>query len=106
MTSAHARSSASIAASDRALPNASILIRPPSGGFQRQASDILIHAEESRRSKERMTRAHARHCGRSYEAFERAMDRDHFMTPEEALDWGLIDRILTEREAPRPPGQG
>lgn len=56
------------------------------GWVQGQASDILIHAEESRRSKERMTRAHARHCGRSYEAFERAMDRDHFMTPEDALD--------------------
>lgn len=81
-----------------ALPNASILIHQPLGGYQGQASDILIHAEETRRVKERMTRLYAAHCGRSFEAFERAMDRDRFMTAEEALDWGLIDRILTEHE--------
>jgi ATP-dependent Clp protease protease subunit len=80
-----------------ALPNASILIHQPSGGFQGQASDIAIHAAETLRIKERMTRLYARHCRRSYEAFEEAMDRDHFMTAEEALEWGLIDRILTER---------
>ncbi|MCR9220914.1 MAG: ATP-dependent Clp protease proteolytic subunit [Alphaproteobacteria bacterium] len=82
-----------------ALPNASILIHQPSGGFQGQASDISIHAEEILRTKRRMTRLYAQHCARSYEEFEAAMDRDRFMTPEEALDWGLIDRILTEREA-------
>ncbi|PJN94028.1 ATP-dependent Clp protease proteolytic subunit [Amaricoccus sp. HAR-UPW-R2A-40] len=82
-----------------ALPNASILIHQPLGGYQGQASDILIHAEETRRVKDRMTRLYAEHCGRSFEAFERAMDRDRFMTAEEALDWGLIDRILTEHEA-------
>lgn len=81
-----------------ALPNASILIHQPLGGYQGQASDILIHAEETRRVKDRMTRLYAEHCGRSFEAFERAMDRDRFMTAEEALDWGLIDRILTEHE--------
>ncbi len=81
-----------------ALPNASILIHQPLGGYQGQASDILIHAEETRRVKDRMTRLYAEHCGRSFEAFENAMDRDRFMTAEEALDWGLIDRILTEHE--------
>lgn len=81
-----------------ALPNANILIHQPSGGFQGQASDIGIHAEEILRTKQRMTRLYAEHCSRSYEEFEAAMDRDRFMTPEEALDWGLIDRILTERE--------
>ncbi|ANL28770.1 ATP-dependent Clp protease proteolytic subunit 2 [Rhizobium phaseoli] len=81
-----------------ALPNASILIHQPSGGFQGQASDMLIHAEEILKTKQRMTRLYAEHCGRSYEDFERGMDRDRFMTAEEALEWGLIDRILKVRE--------
>jgi ATP-dependent Clp protease, protease subunit len=80
-----------------ALPNASILVHQPSGGFRGQASDILIHAEETQRTKQRMTRLYAEHCGRSYEAFERAMDRDRFMSAEEALDWGLVDRVLPPR---------
>jgi len=81
-----------------ALPNASILIHQPSGGFQGQASDMLIHAEEMLKTKQRMTRLYAEHCGRSYEEFEQAMDRDRFMTAQEALEWGLIDRILQARE--------
>lgn len=81
-----------------ALPNASILIHQPSGGFQGQASDMLIHAEEILKTKKRMTRLYAEHCKRTYEDFEQAMDRDRFMTVEEALEWGLIDRILTERD--------
>ncbi len=83
-----------------ALPNASIVIHQPSGGFQGQASDMLIHAAEILKVKQRMTRLYAEHCGRSYEEFERAMDRDRFMTVEEALEWGLIDRILKIREDP------
>ena len=89
-----------------ALPNASILIHQPSGGFQGQASDMLIHAEEIFRTKQRMTRLYAEHCGRTYEEFEAAMDRDRFMTAEEAMEWGLIDRILTEREAGTMGGDG
>jgi ATP-dependent Clp protease protease subunit len=81
-----------------ALPNASILIHQPSGGYQGQASDMLIHAEEILKTKQRMTRLYAAHCRRSYEAFEQAMDRDRFMTAEEALEWGLIDKILEVRE--------
>lgn len=81
-----------------ALANASILIHQPSGGFQGQASDMLIHAEEILKTKKRMTRLYAEHCKRSYEDFEQAMDRDRFMTVEEAFEWGLIDRILTERD--------
>lgn len=80
-----------------ALPNASILIHQPSGGFQGQASDMLIHAEEILKTKQRMTRLYAEHCRRSYGEFEQAMDRDRFMTAEEALDWGLIDRIVKVR---------
>ena len=89
-----------------ALPNASILIHQPSGGYQGQASDMLIHAEEILRTKQRMTRLYAEHCGRSIEAFERAMDRDRFMTAEEAMQWGLIDRILTERDVGTMGGDG
>ena len=81
-----------------ALPNASILIHQPLGGFQGQASDMLIHAEEIRKTKQLMTSLYAEHCGRSYEEFEQAMDRDRFMRAEEALEWGLIDRVLTDRK--------
>lgn len=86
------------------LPNASILIHQPSGGFNGQASDMLIHAEEIKRTKHRMTRLYSEHCGRSYDAFEEAMDRDRFMTAEQALEWGLIDRILAPRELPAAVG--
>jgi len=86
-----------------ALPNASILIHQPLGGFQGQASDVLIHAEEILKTKQRMTRLYALHSKRSYEEFEQGMDRDRFMTAEEALEWGLIDRILTERETGAAP---
>lgn len=81
-----------------ALPNASVHVHQPLGGFQGQASDILIHAEEMLRTKRRITRLYAEHCGRSYEEVERTLDRDRFMTAEEALEWGLIDRILAQRE--------
>ena len=81
-----------------ALPNASLHVHQPLGGFQGQASDFLIHAEEMQRTKHRMTRLYAQHCGRTYEEVERTLDRDRFMTAEEGLEWGLIDRILYERE--------
>lgn len=88
-----------------ALPNASIHIHQPLGGFQGQASDIQIHAEETLKTKRRLTRLYADHCRRSYEEFEQAMDRDRFMTAAEALEWGLIDRIIKERDiAPTPEG--
>ena len=86
-----------------ALPNANILVHQPSGGFQGQTSDIAIHAEEALRTKRRITRLYAEHCRRAYEEIERALDRDFFMTAEEALEWGLIDRVLDKpKEAPRP----
>jgi len=80
-----------------ALPNASILVHQPSGGYQGQVTDVLIHAEESRRVKRRMYEAYMRHCGRSYEEVEAALERDRYMTPDEAVDWGLIDQVLTRR---------
>jgi ATP-dependent Clp protease, protease subunit len=81
-----------------ALPNASLHVHQPLGGFQGQASDILIHAEEMLKTKRRVIRLYAEHCRRSLEEVERTLDRDHFMSAEEALEWGLIDRILKQRE--------
>ena len=81
-----------------ALPNASILVHQPLGGFQGgQVSDFLLHAEESRRVKERMNRLYAQHCGRTIQEVEQALDRDHYMTPEEAMKWGLIDQVYGKR---------
>ena len=82
-----------------ALPNASLHVHQPLGGFQGQASDVLIHAEEMQQTKRRITRLYAEHCGRTYEEVERTLDRDHFMSAEEALEWGLIDRIYGQRES-------
>jgi ATP-dependent Clp protease protease subunit len=62
---------------------------------------MLIHAENIKRTKHRMTQLYAEHCKRSYEEFERAMDRDRFMTPEEAVEWGLVDRVLPVRQDER-----
>jgi ATP-dependent Clp protease protease subunit len=80
-----------------ALPNASIHVHQPLGGFQGQASDILIHAEGTRQTKHRITSLYARHCGRSYEEVERTLDRDHFMTAEEAVKWGIVDAVISKR---------
>ncbi len=86
-----------------ALPNASLHVHQPLGGFQGQASDVMIHAEEMQKTKRRMIRLYAAHCGRSEEEVERTLDRDHFMSAEEALEWGLIDRILQERDVEDAP---
>ncbi|EMF6667378.1 TPA: ATP-dependent Clp protease proteolytic subunit [Serratia marcescens] len=80
-----------------ALPNASLHVHQPLGGFQGQASDILIQAEEMKRTKDRVIRLYAQHCGLSEEEVERALDRDRFMTADEAAAWGLIDRVLRAR---------
>ncbi|MEE2950122.1 MAG: ATP-dependent Clp protease proteolytic subunit [Pseudomonadota bacterium] len=82
-----------------ALGNASLHVHQPLGGFQGQASDIMIHAEETQKVKHRMTRLYAEHCGKSYEEVERALDRDTFMNAEEAREWGLIDIVTTKRAA-------
>ena len=79
----------------RALPHSRVMIHQPLGGYQGQASDILIHAEETRRTKDQIIRLYAKHCGRTYAEVERTLDRDRFMTPEEARDCGLIDEVLS-----------
>lgn len=80
-----------------ALPNASLHVHQPLGGFQGQASDIFIHAEEMRRTKKRVIRLYAEHCGHSEEEVEQVLDRDRFMTADEAAEWGLVDRVLVRR---------
>lgn len=80
-----------------ATPNARIMVHQPSGGFQGQASDIERHARDILKMKRRLNEIYEKHTGRSYEEVERALDRDNFMTAEEAKDWGLIDRVITTR---------
>lgn len=90
------------------LPSASIMLHQPSGGFQGQVTDIMIHAEESLRLKRRTNEIYAKHCGRSYEEVETALERDRFMAPEEAKEWGLIDHIYADRsqfELPATDGE-
>ncbi|MAN78430.1 ATP-dependent Clp protease proteolytic subunit [Pelagibacterium flavum] len=84
-----------------ALPNASLHVHQPLGGFQGQASDMLIHSEEMQRTKKRLIELYAKHCERSYDEVEKTLDRDRFMTPQEGKEWGLIDTIMSER----PPVQ-
>ncbi|HEY4199498.1 MAG TPA: ATP-dependent Clp protease proteolytic subunit [Devosiaceae bacterium] len=82
-----------------ALPHASILVHQPSGGYQGQVTDVLNHAEESRKVKHRLNLLYAKHCGQSTESVEQTLDRDRYMTPEEAKDWGLIDHVYRDRGA-------
>ena len=85
-----------------ALPNASIHVHQPLGGFQGQASDVLIQAEEMRKTKHRLTELYAQHCGRTYEEVEKTLDRDRFMTAEEARGWGLVDKVIAGRPEEMP----
>jgi len=80
-----------------ALPNSRIMIHQPLGGFQGQASDIKIHAEEMLKIKDKLNHILAQNTNKSIEQIERDTDRDNFMAPEQALSYGLIDGILTNR---------
>jgi len=82
-----------------ALPNARILLHQPSGGFQGQASDIERHAEDIIKMKRRLNEIYVKHTGKDYETIEKTLDRDYFLTAEEAKAFGLIDKVLTTREA-------
>ncbi|KKB09858.1 ATP-dependent Clp protease proteolytic subunit [Devosia chinhatensis] len=86
------------------LPNVSIMLHQPSGGYQGKVTDIMIHAEESLRLKRRTNEIYARHCGRSYDEVETALERDRYMEPEEAQAWGLIDHIYSDRSQIEAPG--
>lgn len=81
-----------------ALPNARIMIHQPSGGFRGQAADIEIHAREILLLRERLNQIYVRHTGQKMDTVERALDRDKFMSPDEARNFGLIDEVVVERK--------
>ncbi len=84
-----------------ALPNARIMVHQPSGGFQGQATDILIHAREIEALKRRLNEIYVKHTGRDLASVEQALERDNFMTADAAKEFGLIDEVLSTRpEAP------
>ena len=79
------------------LPNSRVMIHQPLGGFQGQASDIEIHAKEILYLKARLNGMLAKHTGQSLEAIERDTDRDNFMSADESVNYGLVDKVLTSR---------
>jgi ATP-dependent Clp protease protease subunit len=85
------------------LPNSRIMVHQPSGGYQGQATDIMIHARETEKLKRRLNEIYVRHTGQTLEAVEAALERDNFMGPEDAKAWGLIDDILVNRETTETP---
>jgi ATP-dependent Clp protease protease subunit len=88
-----------------ALPNARIMVHQPSGGFQGQASDIEIHAKEILKTRDRLNKIYVRHTGQDLKTIEDAMERDRFMTPEEAKAFGLVDEVIAERPKADEPGR-
>ncbi len=79
------------------LPNSRIMVHQPSGGFQGQASDILRHAEDIMKIKRRLNEIYVKHTGQEYDTIEQTLDRDHFMSADEAKTFGLVDRVLDKR---------
>ncbi|RBP87710.1 ATP-dependent Clp protease proteolytic subunit ClpP [Rhodobacter sp. 140A] len=79
------------------LPNSRVMVHQPSGGYQGQATDIMIHAQETQKLKRRLNEIYVKHTGNDYETVEAALERDNFMSAEDAKAWGLIDDILESR---------
>jgi ATP-dependent Clp protease, protease subunit len=82
------------------LPNARVMLHQPSGGFRGPASDIERHAEDILHTKRRLNQIYVKHTGQPLEKVEKTLDRDYFMTAEEALAWGIVDRVYEKRETP------
>ena len=80
-----------------ALPNARIMVHQPSGGFQGQATDIALHAQEILDLKKRLNKIYEHHTGQAYKKIEEALERDNFMTADAAKDFGLIDEVIEKR---------
>lgn len=89
----------------QALANARIMVHQPSGGAQGQATDIEIQAREILRVRDRLNGLYVHHTGRTKEEVEQALERDRFMSPEEAQDWGLIDSVFTRRPEAKDAGE-
>ncbi len=83
-----------------ALPNSTVMVHQPSGGFQGQATDIQIHARYTENLKRRLNQIYEKHTGRTYDEIEKALDRDNFLTPEEAKAFGIIDQVFEKRPIP------
>lgn len=82
------------------LPNSRIMIHQPSGGYQGQATDIEIHAQETINLKKRLNQIYVKHTGQKLDVIERSMERDNFMSPERAKEFGLIDEVIEKRPDP------
>src|SRR2546428_3057692 len=80
-----------------ALPNARIMLHQPSGGFQGQATDIMLHAQEILNLKKRLNEIYVKHTGQSLKKIEDALERDTFLTAEMAKEWGVVDQVLARR---------
>lgn len=79
------------------LPNSRIMIHQPSGGYQGQATDIEIHAQETLSLKKRLNEIYTKHTGQKLEVIERSMERDNFMSPVKAKEFGIIDEVIEKR---------
>ncbi len=80
------------------LPNARVMLHQPSGGYRGPASDIERHAEDILATKRRLNEIYVKHTGQAYDRVEKTLDRDFFMTAEEAKAWGIVDRVYERRE--------
>ena len=80
------------------LPNSRVMVHQPSGGYQGQATDIMIHAQETQKLKDRLNAIYVKHTGQKMKAVVDALERDNFMSAEDAKDWGLIDEIVENRD--------
>ena len=80
-----------------ALPNARIMLHQPSGGFQGQATDIMLHAQEILNLKKRLNEIYVKHTGQPLKKIEDALERDYFLTGEMAVEWGVVDKVIEKR---------
>ena len=87
------------------LPNSRIMVHQPSGGFQGQATDIMLHAQEILNLKKRLNEIYVKHTGQPYKAIEDALERDKFLTAEMARDFGLVDKVIDKRPEEAAPGK-
>src|SRR5918911_1431726 len=80
-----------------ALPNSRIMVHQPSGGFQGQATDIMLHAQEILNLKKRLNEIYVKHTGQPLKKIEDALERDYFLTGQMAVEWGIVDRVIEKR---------